>query len=164
MADGAVHQLQACLNGVLADLLALLVIAETLNVLVRTKVQIDLVSVVDGLLRQLRGDEGGQIAAHFIAEGQLAVGKSAGTGEAGGDVAVGLAVDTLLRLVLGAVAVFYRLALFYHDDFLLAALLDHFQGGEDAGRAGADDHNICVHNISYLLIWLTILPDGVPAS
>ena len=148
----------------LADLLALLVITETLNVRVRTEIQIDLVSVVDGLLRQLRGDEGGQIAAHFIAEGQLAVGKSAGTGEAGGDVAVGLAVDTLLRLVLGAVAVFYRLALFYHDDFLLAALLDHFQGGEDAGRAGADDHNICVHNISYLLIWLTILPDGVPAS
>ena len=131
---------------------------------VRTEIQIDLVSVVDGLLRQLRGDEGGQIAAHFIAEGQLAVGKSAGTGEAGGDVAVGLAVDTLLRLVLGAVAVFYRLALFYHDDFLLAALLDHFQGGEDAGRAGADDHNICVHNISYLFIWLTILPDGVPES
>ena len=30
--------------------------------------------------------------------------------------------------------------------------------------AGADDHNICVHNISYLFIWLTILPDGVPAS
>ena len=148
----------------LADLLALLVITETLNVRVRTEIQIDLVSVVDGLLRQLRGDEGGQIAAHFIAEGQLAVGKSAGTGEAGGDVAVGLAVDTLLRLVLGAVAVFYRLALFYHDDFLLAALLDHFQGGEDAGRAGADDNNICVHNISYLLIWLIIPPDGASGS
>ena len=164
MADGAVHQLQACLNGVLADLLALLVITETLNVLVRTEIQIDLVSVVDGLLCQLWGDEGGQIAAHLIAQRELAVGKRAGAGEAGGNVAVGLAVDALFRLVLGAMAVFYRLALLHHDNFLPAALFDHFQRGENAGRTGADDNNICVHNISYLLIWLTILPDGVPAS
>ena len=155
MADGAVHQLQARLDGVLADLLALLVIAETLNVLVRTKVQIDLVSVVDGLLCQLRGDEGGQIAAYLIAEGQLAVGKRAGTGEAGGDVAVGLAVDALLCLVLGAMAVFYRLALLHHDNFLPAALFDHFQRGENAGGAGADNHNIRIHHSSCLLIWLS---------
>ena len=139
----------------LADLLALLVIAETLNVLVRTEIQIDLVSVVDGLLGHLRGDEGGQVAAYLIAEGQLAVGKRTGAGEAGGDMAVGLAVDALFRLVLGAVPVFHRLSLLHHDNFLPAALFDHFQRGENAGGAGADNHNIRIHHSSCLLIWLS---------
>ena len=164
VADGAVHQFQSRLNGVLADLLPLLVVAETLNVLVRTEVQIDLVGVVDGLLRQLRGDEGGQIAAYLIAEGQLAVRKRTGTGKAGGDVAVGLAVDALFRLVLGAVAVFHRLSLFHHDDFLFAALFDHFQRGENAGRACADDNNIRIHMFLTLLTFLIILPDGASGS
>ncbi|CAN4014569.1 Transposon-encoded protein TnpW, partial [Dysosmobacter welbionis] len=61
---------------------------------------------------QVRPDQGGQVAAHLIAEGELAVGEGAGAGEAGGDVAVGLAVHALLGLVLGAVALFHRLSLF----------------------------------------------------
>ena len=53
-------------------------------------------------------------------------------------------------------AVFYRLALFHHDNLLLAALFDHFQGGEDAGRTGADDHRALFHFRSSVLrvrIW-----------
>ena len=164
VADGAVHQLQSRLNGVLADLLPLLVVAQPLDMLVCAEVQIDPIRVIDSLLRQLRGNEGRQIAAHLIAQGQLAVRKCAGAGKAGGDVAVGLAVDALFRLVLGAVAVFHRLSLFHHDDFLLTALLDHFQGGEDAGRAGADDNNIRIHMFLTLLTFLIILPDDASGS
>ena len=61
-------------------------------------------------------------------------------------MAVGLAVDALTGLVLRTVALFHRLALLHHDDFLLAALFDHLQGGKDTGGAGADDDNIRVHN------------------
>ena len=67
VADGAVHQLQARLDGVLADLLPLLIVAQALNVLVRAEIQIDLVGIIDGLLGHLRGDESGQIAAYLIA-------------------------------------------------------------------------------------------------
>ena len=44
-----------CLDGTLANLLALLVITETLDVRVRAKIQIDLVGIVDGLLGQVLG-------------------------------------------------------------------------------------------------------------
>ena len=147
VADGAVHQLQARLDSTLADFLPFLLVLQTLDVGVRTEFQIDFVRVVDGLLGHVLANQRGQVAAHLIAERQLAVGESPGAGEAGGDVAVGLAVDALAGLVLGAVALFHRLALLHHDDLLLAALFDHLQGGEDAGGAGADDDDVCVHSI-----------------
>ena len=162
VADGAVHQLQSRLDGPLADLLAFLLVLQTLDMGVRAEIQVDLIGIVDGLLGQVRADEGRQVAAHLVAEGQLAVGEGTGAGKAGGDMAVGLAVHTLAGLVLGAVALFHRLSLFHHDDLLLAALFDHFQSGEDTGRAGADDDNICVHNFLFLLIWLIVPPRGAP--
>ena len=112
---------------------------------VGAELQVDLVGVVDGLLGQLLADEGGQVAAHLVAQGELAVGEGAGAGKAGGDVAVGLAVDALLGLGLGAVALFHRLALFHQDDLLPAALFQHFNGSENASRAGAHDYDICLH-------------------
>ena len=149
VADGAVHQLQSRLDGTAADLLALLLVAQALDVGVRAELQVDLVGIVDGLLGKLRGDEGGQVAAHLVAQGKLAVGESAGAGETGGDVAVGLAVHAAAGLGLGTAAVLHRLALLHHDDLLMAALADHLQGGEDAGGAGSDDDNVGIH--SFLL-------------
>ena len=145
VADGAVHQLEARLDGALADLLALFLVLQALDMGVCAKLQIDLVCIVDGLLGQFRTDEVRQIAAHLIAQRELAVRESTGTGKTGGNVAVGFAVHALVGLVLGAVALFHALSLFHHNDLLLAALFDHLQGGENSGRAGADDDNICVH-------------------
>ena len=73
VADGTVHQLQSGMDGAAADFLPLLVVAKALNVLIGAKIQINLIRVVDGLLCQLRPDQVRQIAAHLIAEGQLAV-------------------------------------------------------------------------------------------
>src|SRR5699024_6431633 len=78
-------------------------------------------------------------------QGELPVGEGAGAGKAGGDMAVGLAVDALLGLALGAAALLDGLALFHHDDVLLAALLQHLNGGKDARRTCADDDDICIH-------------------
>ena len=67
VADGAVHKLQARLNGTLADLLPLLFMLQALDMGVRAEFQIDLVGVVDGLLGQVLSDKSRQIAAHLVA-------------------------------------------------------------------------------------------------
>ncbi|MPM86470.1 hypothetical protein SDC9_133559 [bioreactor metagenome] len=163
VADGAVHQLQARLNGVLADLLALGVVAKTLDMLVGAEVQIDLVSVVDGLLSQILSDQGRQIAAHLIGKRQLSIGKCSRAGKAGGNVAVGLAVHTVSRFVLGAVALFHALSLLHHNDLLLAALLQHFKSGKNTGGACANHHNVCVHYLSPYLSGSCYLTDSSTA-
>ena len=54
VADGAVHQLQTRLDGPAADLLHLLVVAQTLHVGVGAVAEVDLVGVADGLLDLVR--------------------------------------------------------------------------------------------------------------
>ncbi len=146
VADGAVHQLQSRLDGPLADLLPVLRVLQTLDVGVRAEVQVDLVRIVDGLLGQIRADEGGQVPAHLVAQGQLPVGEGPRAGEAGGDVAVGLAAHTLVGLALGAAAVFNALPLLHHDDLLPAPPFQQLQGGENTGGAGSHDDDVCVHS------------------
>ncbi len=88
VANGAVHQLQPGLNGALANGLYLVrILVDALHMGVCTELQIDLVRIIDGILRQVRTDQAGQIAAYLIAQGQLAVRKRARTGKAGGNVA-----------------------------------------------------------------------------
>ncbi len=147
VADGAVHQLQARLDGPAADLLYLLVVAKALHVGVGAVAEVDLVGIADGLLHLVRPHQVGQVASHLAAEGKFAVGEGAGAGEAGGDVAVGLAVHTLPGLVLGAAAVLDGGALLHDEDALPAAKAPQLQGGEDARRARADDDDVgvCVH-------------------
>lgn len=81
MADGAVHQLQAGLDGALADLLDLAAFVNTFHMRVSAKFQIDLVSVVDQLLGKILTDQLRQLAANLIGEGQLAVRERTGTGK-----------------------------------------------------------------------------------
>ena len=145
VADGAVHQLQPRLNGPLADGLDLLGVAQALNAAVRAELQVNPVGIADGVLSPLRPDEGGQVAPHLAAEAQLAVGEGAGPGEAGGDVAVGLAADALAGLALGAAAVLHRLALLHEHDALAAAALAHLQGGKDPGGTCADNNHVFFH-------------------
>ena len=101
MADGAVHQLQAGMDGVLADLLDLLAGVDALHMGVCAELQIDLVGVVDELLSELLADEAGQVAADLIGQAQFTVREGTGTGETGGDGAGGAAVDAVAKLCLG---------------------------------------------------------------
>ena len=143
VADGAIHQLQARLDGTLADILDLLAFIDALHLGVGTEFQIDLVGVVDEFLGKILADEVGQLAAHLVTQGQFAVGKSARAGKSGGDGTGRLAVDADAGLVFGAVAFFHRLALFHQQDLVgLVAFAQQFQGGEDAGRAGAYDNQV----------------------
>ena len=159
VADGAVHQLQPRPDGPPADGLDLLRVAQALHVAVRAELQVDAVGVVDGLLGLVRTNEAGQIAPHLAAEGQLAVGEGPGPGEAGGNVAVGLAAHALARLALGTAAVLHRPALLHNENPLPAALFQHLQGCEDAGGPCADDDNVSVHgNLLFLSRRLLLQP------
>ena len=142
MADGAVHQLQARMDGVLANFLDVLAGVDAFHMGVSTKLKINLIGVLDQLLRKVLADEGGQVAAHLVGQAQLAVRESARTGEAGSDGAGGAAVDAVADFGLGAVALFHRLALFHQKDLLFAAVAQQLHSGEDAGRAGANDDQI----------------------
>ena len=142
MTDGAVHQLQAGVDGVLADLLDVLAGVDALHMGVGTELEVDLIGVMDELLCELLADQGGQVAAHLIGEAQLAVRERACTGEAGGDGAGGAAVDAVAQLGLGAVALFHRLALFHQQDLFLAAVAQQLYSGEDAGRTGTHNDQI----------------------
>ena len=64
-------------------------------------------------------------------------------------MAVGLAVYANLGLTLGAVALFDRAALFHDGNALGRALFNQLQCGKDAGRAGADNHNIVLLHMLY---------------
>ena len=145
MADGTVHQLQARLNGALANFLDGGGVADAFHFGVRAEVQIDGIHIVDGLLGQRGADERGQVAADLIVQRELAVGKRARAGKARGDMAVGLAADAAPGFILGTVPLFHGLALFHNDDLLAAAALDHFKRSEDARRAGADDDHVAFH-------------------
>ncbi len=101
VADGAVHQLQTGVDGVLADLLDVLAGVDALHMGVSAELEVDLVGVVDELLGKVCADEAGQVAADLIGEAQLAVGEGARTGEAGGDGAGGAAVDAVAVSALG---------------------------------------------------------------
>ena len=145
VADGTVYQLQARADSPLADGLDLLGIAQALHMAVGAELQVYLVRIINGLLRLVRADEGRQVAAHLIAEGQLPVGESARAGKAGGDMAVGLAVDAPAGPALGTPAVLYRAALLHDEYLLLAAFFEHLQRGKDPGGARADDDDIWLH-------------------
>ena len=80
--------------------------------LVGTELKIYFVRVINGFLRLLRTDERGQISADFIAKRKLSVGKSACAGKAGSNMAIRLAGNADLGLILGAVSVFNSLSFF----------------------------------------------------
>ena len=107
--------------------------------------QVDLVGVIDEFLGKILPDQFGKFTAHLTGKGQLAVRKGARAGKAGGDGAGGLAVDAVTHFGFGAVTALHRFALFDQQDLEIlgmAALAQQFQGGEDAGRTGADDDEI----------------------
>ena len=73
MTDRAVHQLEAGLNGAPSDFLFALILTQTLDCLIRAELQINAVGLIDGFLRHILADQRRQIAAHLIAQRQLAV-------------------------------------------------------------------------------------------
>ena len=143
MADGAVDQLQTGLNRALADVLDVGAFVDALDLRVSAEFQIDFVGVVDKLLREILADQVGQLAADLIGQRQLAVRERARTGKAGGDGTGRLAVDADAGFVLGAMALFDRLALFDKQDLVgVAAFAQQLQRGENTGRAGAYDDKV----------------------
>ena len=137
------------MDGPLAYLLDGLLLRDALHVLIGTELQVDGIGVLDEGLGRVIADELGQIAAHLGGEGQLAVGKGPGPGEARGDVA-GLAAHAAACLGFGAAALLHGPAFLHQQDALAAPLAQQLHGGENAGGPGADDENVCVHGISTL--------------
>ena len=147
VADGAVHQLQACLDGPLADLLDGLLLPHALHAGVGAELQVDGVCVLNQALRLLLPDELGQVASHLGGEGQLPVGEGPRPGEPGGDVAVGLAAHATAGGGFGAAALLDGLALLHQQDLPLAPLAQQLHGGKDPRRPGSDNQHVCVHVI-----------------
>ena len=78
MADGAVDHLEAGLDGTPANIADLRVVPGALNMRIGAEREVQLVDRIDGVLRLLRADELGQVAAYLVGEGELAIGKCAG--------------------------------------------------------------------------------------
>ena len=143
MADGAVNELQTRLNGALADVLDVGTLVDALDLRVGAKLEVNFIGVVNKLLREILADQVGKLAADLIGQGQLAVRECARAGKAGGDGTGRLAVYADAGFILGAVALFHRLALFDEQNFVGgAALAQQLQRGENAGRAGAYDDKV----------------------
>jgi hypothetical protein len=156
MADRAVHQLQAGMDGVLSDLLDLLAGVDALHMGICAELKIDLVGVVDQLLCKLLSDQGGQVAAHLIGEAQLAIREGTCTGKAGGDGAGGAAVDAVAHFGFGAVALFHGLALFHQQHLLFAAVAQQLHSGKNASRAGTDNDQIILFHFLFFLYMIFI--------
>ena len=67
MADRAVYQLQAGLNGSLPDIFYLLFLSNAFHLCIRAKFQIDLIRILNHFLGKVLSNQGWQISAHFIA-------------------------------------------------------------------------------------------------
>ena len=147
VANGAVDHLEACLDGAAANVAYLRVVSRALDVLVGTKGEVDLVHLVDGLLRLFGSDQFRKVAADLVGQGELSVRERACARKARGDIA-GLAIYAVPGFIFGAMPPLYRKALFQQDDMGLGSLIDELEGCEDACRAGTDDDDICVHGIS----------------
>ena len=143
VADWAIDQLQARLDSALADVLDVGAFVDALYLRISAEFQVDLIGVVDQFLGKVLTDQVGQFAADLVGQGQLAVRECARAGKAGGDGTGRLAVYADAGFILGAVALFHRLALFDEQNFVGgAALAQQLQRGENAGRAGAYDDKV----------------------
>ena len=158
VADGAVNQLQTGLNGALADVLDIGALVYALDLRVGTEFQIDLIGVVNQLLREILADQVGQLAADLIGQRKLTVRERTRTGKTGRDGAGRLAVDADAGLVLGAVPLFHGLTLFDKQDLVGgAAFAQQLQCGKNAGRAGAYDDQI-IHGWGFSPLKITCEP------
>ena len=66
VADRAIDHFEACLDGATANVADLCVVSRALNVLVCAKGEVNLVHLVDGLLRLPGSNQLGKVAANFI--------------------------------------------------------------------------------------------------
>ena len=119
MADGAVNQLQARLDGALADVLDIGAFVNALNLGVSAELEVDLVGVVDEFLGKILADQVGQFAADLVGQGQLAVRECTCTRKSRCDMAVGLTVNTVLCFCLSTASFFYRSTLFDYQNFFV---------------------------------------------
>ena len=141
----AVNEAKTRFYRALSYLLDFLFASDALNMSVRAELEIDAVGIFNSLLRHIVADELGELTAYLGAQGQFAVRECARAGEPGRYVAIGLAVDALVCFRFGAAALFNRLTLFNHHNFLVRALADKLNGREYSGRARADDNYVVFH-------------------
>lgn len=141
MPYGAVDELQTGDDGAAADFAAFPLVAEPLDMLVRTERKVHAVDAVDGLLDELLADKFGQVAAHLARKGELAVGKRARARKAR-RYAAGLAAHATADAALGARARFDGKPPVDHGDACAGVLGEKAQCAEDARRARPDDQNV----------------------
>ena len=141
----AVDKAKTRFYGALSYLLDLLLAADALNMGVRAELEVDAVGIFYCLLSGFVAYELGELTADLGAQRQLAVRERTCAGEARGDMAIGFAVDALVCFRFGAAALFDRLTLFNHHNFLVCALADKLNGREYSGRARADDNYVVFH-------------------
>ncbi|MPM19509.1 hypothetical protein SDC9_65935 [bioreactor metagenome] len=145
MSDRAVDKLQSRPDGPLTDILDGCGIPEPFNLAVRSKLKVNTVDIVDGILHGLLADKLRQVAADFGRQRQLSIRKCAGPGKSGCDMAVGLAVEALMGAGLGANPFFNRQPLFKNSDTSVCAPPNQLNGGENASRSCADNDDVWVH-------------------
>ena len=147
VAQRAVHELEARLDGAQTYAVHLRARAGTLHAAVGAERQIHAVHLPDGRLHGLVADEVGQIAAHLARQRQLAVRERARAREPRGDAAR-LAAEARPARLLGARAVLHGQPLVQHDDAPCEPALDERERAEDAGGAGPHDDDVgvlCAH-------------------
>ena len=140
MAHRAGDELDVVARALVHDLVHLGVV-EAVDERGRAVLQIDGIGVGDEVAHLLPGQVIDDVAAHFLGEGELAVGKRARAGPAAHDVA-GLAVDAVVQLARRAGAAVDVQAGVDEQKPGLGHFFRQLQGGEDARRAGADDDHV----------------------
>ena len=140
VAHGAGHQADVMAAGLIGDLVHTAVV-EAVDGFAGSEVKVDVVGVANVIHRTLVADVVAHMPAHLIAEGQLAIRECARPRPAMHDGA-GVAVLALPVDARRARAVGDRPARVHNQHAALRALLRHFQRGEDARRARADDDEI----------------------
>lgn len=148
MANGTIHQFEPRLNGALADLLHLFADVQSFDMFVGAEFEIDLIRIVDGILRQRFADQLRKISPDLAAQRQFSVRERARPRKARRDMAIGLAIHTFLRLDFRTMTIFHRLPLLDDDDFFLAVLPQHLDRREDTRRPRAYDDYIRFHVLS----------------
>ena len=141
VADGAVDQLEAGLDGAAADVRDALGMPDALHVRVRAQPQVDVVHAQDAVRHDVRPHELRKVAAHLGRERELPVAERAGSREARGDPAGGASRAVAGRLS-RATAPLDGQALLHHGDGPTVAPSQQAKRREDSGGACAHDEDV----------------------
>ena len=140
MAHRAGDELYVVARALIHDLVHLGIV-EAVDERGRAVLEINGIGVGDEVAHFLAGQVIDDVAAHFLGEGEFAIGERARAGPAAHDVA-GVAVDAAVQLARRAGAAVDVQAGIDEQKPGLGHFFRQLQSGEDARRAGADDDHV----------------------